>query len=182
MSQARKTHAIILTQEHKSFLSKYFDRYLECESGAAQRALANTACDAMITQFGVVRKEQAQALRTVSQTRSRFPCSLLNDHQRVISFLYDRLYRPKNNIRPKKFGIIKKITGRILWANANWELLKPLIDARRLEAREHLLTAYHRVTKQRFNALGDDRLVWNTKAKQLKAGTASLQTKARLLT
>ena len=93
--------------------------------------------------------------------------------------MYDRLYRPKNNIKPKKFGIIKKISGRILWANAHWDTVKPLIDARRLEAREHLLTAYHNVTKRLFNALGDQRETWNTKAKQLRAGTASLNTKAR---
>ena len=99
--------------------------------------------------------------------------------QRVISFLYDRLYRPKNNIKPKKFGLAKKITGKVLWAHANWESVKPLIERRRLERNEHFLTAYHHVTKEMFLALGDDRKVWITKARQLKAGTASIQTKAR---
>ena len=99
--------------------------------------------------------------------------------QRVISYLYDRLYRPKNNIKPKKFGLMKKITGRILWAHENWDTVKPIIEKRRIEHREHLLTAYQRVTKEMFLALGDDRKVWITKARQLKAGTASIQTKAR---
>ena len=66
MSQTRKAHPIVLTQEHKSYLKKYFDRYLECESARDRRTLACTAADALITQFGIARKEAAQALRTVS--------------------------------------------------------------------------------------------------------------------
>lgn len=108
-------------------------------------------------------------------------CSITNlvSFQRVISFLYDRLYRPKNNIKPKKFGLLKKITGRILWAHENWDTVKPIIEKRRLEHGEHLLTAYQRVTKEMFLALGERRKLWATKASQLKAGTASIETKAR---
>lgn len=74
---------------------------------------------------------------------------------------------------------MKKISGRIIWAHENWETLKPIIEKRRLEHREHLLTAYQRVTKVMFAALGERRKVWIAKASQLKAGTASIETRAR---
>ena len=70
MSQPRKINPIFLTQEHKNFLKKYFDRYLESETARDRRVVANTAADALITQFAVVRKEEAQALRAVRSALS----------------------------------------------------------------------------------------------------------------
>ena len=79
----------------------------------------------------------------------------------------------------RRLGLHLNSTGKVLWAHENWDTLKPLIEKRRLEKGEHLLTAYHRVTKEMFLALGERRKVWITKAKQLKSGTASIETRAQ---
>ena len=63
---ATKAHPVVLTQEHKTFLQKYFDKYLECPTANERRATANTATDALIAQFAIVRKEEAVAIRAVS--------------------------------------------------------------------------------------------------------------------
>ena len=60
-----KARSIVLTQEHKTFLHKYFDQYLQCEDARDRRATANIAADGLIAQFGIVRKEQVAAIRAV---------------------------------------------------------------------------------------------------------------------
>ena len=62
---SKKVRSLVLTQEHKTFLHKYFDKYIECPTASERRALANIAADGLIVQFAIVKKDEATAIRTV---------------------------------------------------------------------------------------------------------------------
>lgn len=62
---SHKPRAIVLTQEHKKFLHKYFDEYLECVAARDRRATANKAADGLIAQFSLNKKDEATAIRSV---------------------------------------------------------------------------------------------------------------------
>lgn len=62
---SKKVLSVVLTQEHKTFLRKYFDKYVQSPTAAERRAAANIAADGLIAQFAILRKEEALALRAV---------------------------------------------------------------------------------------------------------------------
>ena len=62
----KKPLTVVLTQEQKKFLHKYFDEYVESPAPRERRAIANKAADGLIAQFSITKKEDAVAIRSVS--------------------------------------------------------------------------------------------------------------------
>ena len=68
---SKKILSVVLTQEHKKFLHKFFDRYLECPTASERRATANIAADRLIAQFAIAKKDDATVIRSVSPFPTR---------------------------------------------------------------------------------------------------------------
>ena len=79
----------------------------------------------------------------------------------------------------ERYGFLKTVYGRKLWARSEWGTLLPLIHARMRISNEHFLTAYHAITKPKFNALPEvERKVWDEEAKAMNEGNGTEESKA----
>ena len=93
--------------------------------------------------------------------------------------MYERFGRDGTNVRVERYGFMKTVYGRKLWARSVWDTLLPLIHARMKLSHEHFLTSYHAVTKPQFNALPEvEKKLWDDEAKAMNEGNGSEESKA----
>ena len=62
---SKKPQTVVLSHEHKKFLHKYFDQYLECLTARDRRVTASRAADGLIAQFAITKKDEATVIRSV---------------------------------------------------------------------------------------------------------------------
>lgn len=99
--------------------------------------------------------------------------------QAVQTFLYERFGREDSHLHVERYGFLKTVYGRKLWARSEWGTLLPLIHARMRLSNEHFLTAYHAITKPKFNALPEvERKIWDDEAKAMNEGNGTEESKA----
>ncbi|KAK7680731.1 hypothetical protein QCA50_016039 [Cerrena zonata] len=145
-----------LTPEHKIFLETYFDRYIDGATNAARRAVAVEAAGALAVKYRITTKHDVTANR-----------------KRVINWLYDRLAR-SNNVNIDRYGFLKKLVGRTLWAERNWSKIKPNVEAHMKKKNVHFLTAYNAVTREAFLGLPKREVIrWNADARRINDGNAT---------
>ncbi|KAK7692301.1 hypothetical protein QCA50_003926 [Cerrena zonata] len=151
-----------LVPEQKEYLRKFFQAYLDGVTPAARRAVAIKAGVELARECTITSKDECSKLR-----------------KSVIAYLYDRLIRDDSHIKPERYGFLKKVTGRTLWARSRWEDLKPLIQAYKDTKNKHSLTAYNAITKEGWKNLAKvERDVWIEEAKVMNEGRGSEESKA----
>ena len=117
--------------------------------------------------------------RYVAFITTNFHISNFLTFQAVQAFLYERFGREDSHLRIERYGFLKTVYGRKLWARSEWGTLLPLIHARMRISNEHFLTAYHAVTKPKYNALPEvERQIWDEEAKTMNEGNGTDESKA----
>ncbi|KAK7676855.1 hypothetical protein QCA50_020191 [Cerrena zonata] len=151
-----------LTPVQQEFLRTYFDAYLGAQKSRARRIVAIKASIHLARECSITGHDECTKLRKT-----------------VISYMYDRLVRDTSHLKPERYGFLKKVSARKLWARSCWDSIKEDVDAYAKKKKMHRLTAYHAVTKAMFAGLEDDeRKAWAAEAKLMNQGTGSKETKA----
>lgn len=181
VNEAEAPTVVRLTPEQKVFLETYFDDYDAANTKITRRAVAVKAATQLLAHFNITDKQKSSLIRNVC---CFYKCSIasfikLSLLQAVQSFLYDRFGREDSILRVERYGFLKTVYGRKLWARSEWGTLLPLIHARMRISNEHFLTAYHAITKPKFNALPEvERKVWDEEAKAMNEGNGTEESKA----